>query len=188
MTKFLAFAASHREQSLNRLLIECVEKELKSLGAKVELVDYAALDMPVYNDAKREAGKVPAEAKKFRDRLQKIDGIIIASPEYNWSYPGSLKNIIDWVSHFSPNPFAGKTALLMSATPSKRGGMVGMQHLKVPLEALEVYVHPSLYALGEADRAFAKGGELNSTPKQKRLRSLLISYLAYTEALKKAAL
>lgn len=188
MTKFMAFAASHRAESLNRLLVEYVGGELKTLGAKVELVDYADFDMPVYNDAKRESGKIPAEAKKFRDRLQKTDGLIIASPEYNWSYPGSLKNIIDWVSHFSPNPFAGKTALLMSATPSKRGGIIGMQHLKVPLEALEVYVHPSLYALGEANHAFDKTGKLNSAAKQKRLKSVLASYLAYTEALKKAAL
>ena len=59
---------------------------------------------------------------EFRQRLEDCDGFVIASPEYNASLPGVLKNCIDWVSRFTPQPFNERHTLLLSASPSRAGG------------------------------------------------------------------
>ncbi len=180
--RLLGIAASHRPDSYNRQLLAEFVRHLPST-VTCDVMDYATLDMPHYNDSNRIDGIIPAPATLLRDRLASCHGVILATPEYNWSYPGSLKNIIDWVSHFSPNPFAGKTALLMSATPSKRGGVIGMQQLRIPLDSLDMHTFPSLYALGEANIAFSVGGALKSDEKRDRLARISENFVAYTAAL-----
>ena len=64
---------------------------------------------------------IPEGAKAFCRSLKESDACIIASPEYNASLPGYLKNSIDWVSRFRPQPFNGKQAFLLSASPAMGG-------------------------------------------------------------------
>ena len=146
----LAFAASHRVGSYNKVLAALAAKIAADGGANVSMRDYAEFDAPPYDDAMHKISGLPAGAQRFAEAVAATDGIIIASPEYNWSFPGSLKNLIDWASCLKPNPFAGKTALLLSATPSMRGGASGLVQLRVPLEALETLCYPKLFTLGQA--------------------------------------
>lgn len=182
--KLFCLAASHRPDSYNRKLIALAASFLKKHGAQIDAADYGEYDMPPYNDQAREDGKIPDIALKLQDRLMPADGILIASPEYNWSYPGSLKNIIDWLSHFRPVPLTGKTSFLMCATPSRRGGALGLSHLKVPLEALGMYVYPEVFTLSEAHNAFSEDGKLTIPAAERQFFSLLQGYFEFTGKLK----
>ena len=179
--KLLIFAASHRKESLNRKLAMLAKKHAESQGISVDFAEYADFDMPLYDDAFCDAHGVPEVAQSFAKRAASADGIIISTPEYNWSYPGSLKNIIDWTSCLKENPLAGKTALLMSATPGARGGILGMSHMKTVLESMQMFVYPKSFALGMADTAFGSNGEL--VKQQEALNSLISSYIGFTRKL-----
>jgi len=78
--------------------------------------------------------------------------------------PGFLKNAIDWVSRFRPQPFNERHALLMSASPSMVGGNRGLWTLRVPLEHLGARVFPDMFSLASAHQAFdANGNIINPT-------------------------
>lgn len=181
--KFLLIAASHRPDSYNRRLIQLAAQHFSAKNISVESPEYQSLDLPPYNDCDREKGKIPASAQAVRDKVAGSDGLVISMPEYNWSYPGSLKNIIDWLSHFRPQPFLGKTAYLMCATPSKRGGAVGLSHLKIPLEALGCYVYPEVFTLSEAQAAFDEKGNINIPKANEQFYQLLDGFVDFSKKL-----
>lgn len=85
---------------------------------------------------------------------------MISSPEYNASMPGVLKNVIDWVSRASPQPFDGHHALLLSASPSMVGGNRSLWSLRVPLEHLGVRVYPGMFSLAQAHTAYDEYGRI----------------------------
>lgn len=179
--KFLAFAASHRPESLNKKLLLLAVKRLHFLGVEVEFVEYRNFDMAIYND--NLANNPPEEALNFAKKLADIDGIIIATPEYNWSFPGSLKNIIDWTSRIKPNPMSEKTAFLMSATTGMRGGIVGMQQLKLPLEAQNMFIFNKVFPLSYAHTAFTETGELADKDQQELFFTIVKDYIIFTKKL-----
>lgn len=183
MTKLFAFAASDRSASYNRKLVELARVQAEKFDATVTIANYAEFDMPHYSDDAWDNGRIPEGATRFLTYLQNCDGIMVASPEYNWSMPGSLKNIIDWVSHFAPNPFAGKAALLMSATPSVRGGVVGLTQLRVPLEVLGMWVYPQIIGVGGAVDAFNPAGKLVDAKHDAFLNECLQGFVAFTKKL-----
>lgn len=157
---FIAFAASTRADSLNKKLLAIAAAHAQHAGASLNIFDYAALDVPVYRD---DGANVPKAATRLGEAIAQAKGLLIASPEYNWSMPGSLKNLIDWLSVMSPMPLKGKRALLMCASPSVRGGILGLQQLSVPLSHLGVHVYPHLIAIGEADAQL--GHDIITNPK-----------------------
>ncbi len=184
--KLFAFAASHRKDSVNRKLVNIAVHMAKEQEAHIDVVEYGAFDAPIYDDETYADHVLPASAQKFVNHLQEAQGIIIASPEYNWSFPGSLKNIIDWASVVSPNPFAGKTALLLSASPSLRGGAQGLIQLRVPLEHLGMFVFPRIFALSRAETAMNGDGAFNDAKLTGELTQLVTEFCATTKALGKA--
>ena len=176
--KFLAFAASHRPDSYNRRLINVAATHLLTKGSQVDVVLYDTFDMPVY----KATLEMPEICHTFAKHAEHADGIIIAAPEYNWSYPGSLKNIIEWTSCIKPYPLAGKTALLMSASPGARGGILGLNHLKSPLEEIELIVYQKVFPLGHCMEAFA-GDVLVDSKQHKHLTTILDGYVTFTQKL-----
>lgn len=180
--KFLVFAASHRSQSLNRKLAQIAASHLSLCDHTVDFAEYAELDLPLYNDEKASAALPPA-VEKIGARIDHADGIIISSPEYNWSYPGSLKNMIDWLSRVSPLPTQNKTVFLMSASTSLRGGILGLNHLEPPLKSLQMHVFPKVFPLGDAVHAFATETTLADAKKQTALIGMLDEYRLFTKKL-----
>src|SRR5262249_10872008 len=84
--------------------------------AGMELVRSASTAIPLYNvDVQKEQG-FPAEVNAFADAIRAADGLIFVSPEYNYSIPGVLKNMVDWVSRLQNQPFAFKPIALLSAS------------------------------------------------------------------------
>jgi NAD(P)H-dependent FMN reductase len=107
---------------------------------------------------------------------------MMASPEYNASMPGVLKNAIDWVSRVQPQPFKNKHAMLLSASPSLVGGNRGLWALRVPLEHLGTRVYPDMFSLAKAHQGFTEGGQLADAALQQRLEDTLTSFLRLVEA------
>jgi chromate reductase, NAD(P)H dehydrogenase (quinone) len=96
-----------------------------------DLAQMHEFDCPSYN-TDEEQKHMPPGAEAFRERLLANDAFIISSPEYNASMPGIMKNAIDWVSRFRPQPFNERHCLLMSASPSMAGGNKGLCHCACP--------------------------------------------------------
>ena len=177
--KLLAFAASHRPESLNHKLVTLAALEAERLGAEVEILHYSALDMPLYDDTK--STNPPAEHKKLSEYAKNVDGILLSLPEYNWSFPANLKNIIDWTSIIKPAPLAGKTVFLMSATTGGRGGILGLQQIKPPLEHLGMFIFNKAFPLASAGNAFTENGELKDKNQAEQLTNFLQDYIAFTK-------
>lgn len=146
--QLLAVAASSSRVSLNRALLEAVLPLLEARGARIDLVDYALFATLEHYDFDAECHRgLPAQARELVRRVQASDGLVVASPEYNHSVPGTLKNGIDWLSRVRPSPLKGRFALLMAASPSLSGGWRGLQALRTPLEALGCHCHPDMVAV-----------------------------------------
>ena len=106
------------------------------------------------------------------------------SPEYNGSMPDLLKNAIDWVSRFRPQPFNERQGLLMSASPSMVGGNRALLALRIPLEHLGARVYPSMFSLAMAHKAFTPEGKIADEQLAKRFEDNIVAFIQLAEAQK----
>lgn len=182
-TRLLALAASHRVDSLNKRLLAIAVHAATHAGATVTVADYTAYDAPLYRG---DDGSLPPGAASLRDALLAHDGLLLASPEYNWSIPAALKSLIDWLSVDPAAPLRGKHALLMCASPSVRGGITGLQQLAVPLQHLGSYVYPQVIGIGEADVQLGET-HLAREKEQKFLQQCITDFVRIASATKRSA-
>jgi NAD(P)H-dependent FMN reductase len=182
--RVLIFAASLRHGSLNDRLATLAARVAEEKGGVVDRVSMLDFDCPSYDQDVETTSGVPAGAQRMRDRLVSADAFVIASPEYNASMPGVLKNTIDWVSRIRPQPFNGRQALLLSASPSMAGGNRGLWALRVPLEHLGARVYPDMFSLAQAHEAFGPDGRLTNAMLQQRFESTIECFLDLVEAAK----
>ena len=98
--------------------------------------------------------------------------------------PGLLKNVIDWVSRFRPQPFNERHALLMSASPSMVGGNRGLWSLRIPLEHLGARIFPDMFSLATAHKAFTVEGHITDATLAKRFEDNLVAFMSLVEAAK----
>lgn len=182
--RVLVFAASLRRGSLNARLAGLAAAVVEEQGGVADRASMADFECPSYDgDVERERG-VPANAQRWRDRLLAADAFIIASPEYNASMPGYLKNAIDWVSRIRPQPFNGRQGLLVSASPSMAGGNRGLWSLRVPLEHLGGRIYPDMFSLAQAHQAFTDAGRIANPTLQERFDHTVGCFLDLVEAAK----
>src|SRR5688572_22031764 len=182
--RILVFGAALREKSLNARLAAVAASAVERYGGSVDRAQMLDFDCPSYDQDDEAVDGMPAGAQAFHDRLQAADAIMIASPEYNASIPAVIKNLIDWVSRFRPQPLNGKQALLLSASPSMVGGNRGLWALRIPLEHLGTRVYPDMFSLAQAHEAFADTGRLEDAALQDRLERTLGCFLELVEAAK----
>jgi len=124
-------SGSLRKGSFNTMLLNTIPALLPE-SVTMTVLPFA--DIPLYNgdqDIPARAAR-PEAVKIFREGLAAADGIIIVSPEYNYSIPGGLKNAIDWASRGEDSPLIGKHVSLMGATPGQ-WGTVRMQLAFLPI-------------------------------------------------------
>jgi len=182
--RLLVFGASLREGSMNDRLASLGAKVAEEKGASVERASMSEFECPPYDmDAEVSTG-LPAGAHALHDKLQSVDGFMIASPEYNASMPGVLKNTIDWVSRFRPQPFNGKQAFLMAASPSMTGGKIGLWALRQPLEHLGARTYPDMFALAQAHHAFDDAGRIADPKLQNWFETTIECFIDLVEASK----
>ena len=117
-------------------------------------------DCPSYNADVQDSEGFPEGADRLRELIQTTDAFVISSPEYNASMPGVLKNALDWVSRFKPQPFNEKHGLLMSASPSMVGGNRGLWALRMPFEHLGARIYPDMFSLAQSHQAFDGDGRI----------------------------
>ena len=185
--RLFAFAASRRRGSLNRKLLHLAVQAAERAGATVDHVDFREFDMPLYDGDDEAASGLPAGAQKLRERFLGADAFMISTPEYNHSIPGTLKNAIDWASRMQPFAWRGKPGLLMSASPSVVGGNRGAAAARVPLEVTGAILHPDMFALATADKAFDDTGALTDAKMAARLDKIVTVFVAFANALAKRA-
>ena len=180
----LIFGASLRAGSYNDRLASLAKQVVEKNGGTADFATMREFDCPPYDgDAETSTG-IPAGAQAFCRRLKAVDSFMIASPEYNASMPGYLKNSIDWVSRFRPQPFNGKQGFLLSASPSMVGGNRGLWALRVPFEHLGARMYPDMFSLASAHEAFAEGGGLVNDMLRKRFEDTIHCFMDLVEAAK----
>ena len=179
--RFLVFSASLQSNSLNAQLAKLAATTIERNGAKVDLASMVDFDAPSFDaDVERDEG-LPAGAERFRSRLVETDAFVIVSPEYNSSMPGALKNAIDWVSRYNPQPFNELQGLLMSASPSMIGGNRGLWALRVPLEHLGARIYPDMFSLAQAHLEL-KGEGIANEQLAKRFEANIVNFMDLVEA------
>lgn len=147
MIKILAFAGSLREHSYNKRVLNIAVEGARKAGAEVTVIDLRDYPMPIFNADEYEK-QFDENAARFQDILSEHDGLLIASPEYNGSLPGGMKNAIDWASRPSPKyeksveVFKGKTAAIMTASQGSFGGLRSLAHMRGMLSIMFVNVLP----------------------------------------------
>ncbi len=168
----LAFAGSMRSESFNRKLLQIATKMASELNVNVKELDLKTLDLPLLNVDLRENG-FPESVKKLKDAIALADVFLIATPEYNHSIPGVLKNAIDWASD-KTNPFAGKTAAIFGASIGLFGTLRAQLHLRQILAALNVELMPQPQVfIRSAQEAFLPDGSLVDKEIEQKLRQLI---------------
>ena len=178
----LLFDASLREGSHNRKLVKLAEHAVRDLGGDAQRRTVADYDCPLYDaDVELERG-IAEGARRLCEDLCAADAFVIASPEYNASMPGVIKNLIDWASRARPQPFNGKQGLLMSASPSMAGGNRGLWALRMPLEHLGARLYPDMFSLAQSHLAFDDGGRLKNEVLARRLADTLRCFVDLVEA------
>ena len=179
--KVFVCAASLRADSLNQKLAALAARVAAATGATVDLASMREFDVPIYDGDLEAAQGIPDGAAAFQRRLIASDAFIVASPEYNASMPGGLKNLIDWTSRFRPQPFDGRHGLLLSASPSLAGGNRGLWALRVPFEHLGARIFPDMFSLSMAHKAFA-ADDLADAALRARFDKTVQAFLSLAEA------
>lgn len=180
--RFLVLGASLRAGSFNAALAALAASVIERHGGTVDRVQLREIDCPSYDHDVEMAHGLPAGAEEFRRRLTAANALVVASPEYNGSMPGVLKNVIDWVSRFRPQPFNGTHALLMSASPSMVGGNRGLWALRMPLEHLGTRVFPDMFSLAQAHKALDDHGRIANERLWERFDRTIVAFMDLVEA------
>ncbi len=181
--KVLAISGSLRKASYNTAALRAAQ-ELAPEGMTIEIASIA--DIPFY-DGDVQAQGIPAAVTALGDAIRAADALLIASPEYNYSTSGVLKNAIDWLSRLPDQPFAGKPVALIGASMSLLGGARAQYHLRqmfVFLDALPVN-KPEVF-IAQAQNRFDADGRLTDEGTRGFVRKLLESLAAWTLKLKAA--
>jgi len=165
--RILAFSGSARRDSLNRKLLAVVVQAVREAGAEVTLLDLNELALPLYHGDLEDTSGMPANATKLVDLVLQHQGLLIASPEYNSMITPLLKNTLDWCTRADENPFIGKVAAVVSASPGIHGGVRSMQLARQLLLHLGCHIVPAQCILPRADEAFDAAGALTDARTRK---------------------
>ncbi|MFL5819391.1 MAG: NADPH-dependent FMN reductase [Solirubrobacteraceae bacterium] len=180
--RFLVFSASLRSGSFNSRLAALAAVTIEANHGEVDLASMSEFDTPSYSADVQDAQGFPPGAEELRRRLEANDAFVVSSPEYNPSLPGLLKNAIDWVSRYSPQPFNERPGLLLSASPSMVGGNRGLWALRVPFEHLGARLYPDMFSLAQAHTAFSEEGRIANPQLQERFDTNLVNFMDLVEA------
>jgi len=178
----LGFAGSLRQGSLNHGLLRAA-KELLPIDTNLEIYDLSAI--PLFNADIKASGE-PESVNKFKRRIKVADALLIATPEYNYSIPGVLKNAIDWASYpLNRSPFNDKPLAIMGA-----GGRLGT--LRAQLHLRDIAQHLNMHVLNNPEvmvarawERFDQNGNLTDPETRQRIAKLLQALVDWTRRLKR---
>lgn len=177
----LGISGSLRKNSFNTAALHACSALLPP-GVTMSVADIA--DIPLYNEDVRANG-LPDAVQRLREQIRSADALLIATPEYNYSIPGVLKNAIDWASRPPEQPFDGKPVAIMGATP----GGLGTSRAQYHLRQLFVYLNGHLLNKPEvfisaAPSKFDADGKLTDAATAENLGKLLAALADQARRLK----
>jgi chromate reductase len=168
----LGIAGSLRKESLNRRALQIAKRFATELGAEVDEADLKELALPVY-DEEIETQGMPGSVTRLKQMVEAADVLLIASPEYNHSIPGGLKNAIDWLSR-GKNSLDGKVTALFGASSGPYGTARGQIHVRYVLNVLNVLVTPQpMVYIRNGEDAFNADGSLKDPKTAAVLKKLV---------------
>ncbi len=176
--RILAFAGSARRESLNRKLLVVAVQAVRDAGGQVNVIDLNQLEMPLYHGDQEDQTGMPPNATRLAELIRTHDGLLIASPEYNTFPTPLLKNAIDWCSRADENPFEGRVAAVVSASPGAFGGISSLRHVRHLLLHLGCHVVPSFAVLPRAGEAFDANGVLKDARAMKSVQKVAAGLLS----------
>ena len=181
--RVVVISGSLRLDSYNRKALRVAEGFASEAGTSVEEVSLKELNLPLY-DGDIEARGFPESVQTLKSVVESSDVLLIASPEYNHSISGALKNAIDWLSR-GKNSLDGKTAAIFGASPGLFGTMRGQAHLRQILAALNVTTasQPQVF-IRLANEAFNSDGSLQDVKLHNQLKQLINKTINLSTALK----
>ena len=169
----VAIVGSLRRESYTRRVVLA----LKQLAPSIVIEEAAIGSLPLYNEDD-DAGTPPPAWQAFREEVRKADAVLFATPEYNRSVPGVLKNAIDVGSRpYGSSVWNGKPAAILSASPGLLGGFGANHHLRQSLVFLDMPVlqQPEAY-LGRADKLVDEWGQVKSADTAQFLKDFVAAF------------
>ncbi len=179
--RMLGIAGSLRRGSYNRLLLRAAGEELPP---DVELLEWDGLKAVPPFDADDEAGPAPPAVADLRAAMAAADAVLVATPEYNLSVPGQLKNAIDWVSRpIRTNPLRGKPVAVLGASDGMFGAVFGQAEMRKTIGRLGARVLDRELPVPYADEQFDEHGRLLNDELRNELRAFLAAFVAEARGL-----
>jgi chromate reductase len=178
--KILGFAGSLRVASYNKALLRAATGFLPE-NAALEIFDLDGIP-PFNQDLEKD---MPRQVTEFKSKIRDADALLVATPEYNYSVPGVLKNAIDFASRpYGDNPFDGKAVAIMSASIGMLDGARAQYHLRQMFVFLNMYPinRPEVIVTFAQDK-FDENGKLHDDNTKKFLGQLLQNLVSWARRL-----
>lgn len=178
--KILGVIGSLRKDSYNHFALRAAQ-ELVPEGAVLDLVELHGI--PVFNQD--DEMTPPASVLAFKKQILAADAILFATPEYNYSVPGGLKNAIDWASRpYGDSVWQGKPAAIMGASVGSLGTARAQYHLRQILVSLNMpVVNQPEVMIGNAAKAFSHDGKLTDDKTKQVIQQLLIALVTLAKSI-----
>ena len=182
MTNILGISGSLRKGSFNTAALRAAQ-ELAPTGMTIEMFDISTI--PLYNEDVKAQGFPPVVAD-LRAKIKAADGLLLVTPEYNYSTSGVLKNTIDWASRPPEQPFDGKPIALMGASGGALGTARAQHHLRQMFVFLNAHIlnRPEVL-IGMAQTKISAEGKLTDQPTRDFVAAMLVSYKAWIDKLRR---
>jgi chromate reductase len=178
----LAIGGSLRKKSYNGAVL----RALPGLAPPEMTITLGpSLAMPLYNQDDQDATGFPPEAEALADAVRAADGVVIVTPEYNFSVPGFLKNALDWVSRMPNQPFNRKAIAIQSASGGPVGGARVQYHLRQVMVYLDahVFTRPEVF-IGSAQTKIDDAGHIHDETTLKFMRDQLAGFAVFVRRVK----
>jgi chromate reductase len=175
--RILGISGSLRRGSFNTATLRAAQ-ELVPAGMTIERLDIGPI--PLYNEDVRQQG-FPPPVEELRRHIKQADGLLITTPEYNYSIPGVLKNTIDWASRPPDQPFDGKPIAIIGASPGILGTARAQYHLRQCFLFLNAYLlnRPEVM-ITQAATKFDAHGKLTDQSTRDAIAAMLTAFKAWT--------
>jgi chromate reductase, NAD(P)H dehydrogenase (quinone) len=179
--KILGIPGSLRSKSYNRSAL-IAASELAPEGVEVNIFDLHGI--PPFNEDDEK--NVPSKVIELKNEIGAADAILFATPEYNYSFSGVLKNAIDWASRpYGESAWEGKPAAIMGASIALAGTARAQYHLRQVCVTLNMFpINKPEVMIGNASESFSPDGKLTDEATRKRIEKLLHSLIEWSKRLK----
>ncbi|MFM1515675.1 NADPH-dependent FMN reductase [Helcococcus ovis] len=180
--KFVGIAGSISDKSYNKMLLDYAKFIFNDV-VEIEILDIK--DIPLFNQDLNQDDY--PKIKELSDKIESSDGVIIVTPEHNYTIPAVLKSVIEWFS-FNVHPLKNKPVMILGASYTEQGTSRAQLHLRQILDSpgVDAFVMPgNEFLLSNVREKFDKDGTLIHEQTSDYLEHCLLRFMKYAELIKK---